>query len=327
MRQFSQGLVLVLAVTTAMSHQAAAQGTGDSTDASVIAMINQQIEQSWADNEFKPSPPAPEGKWVRRVFLDVLGRIPTHVETTKFLANKDEDKREQLINELLSEEYELEFARNWTTVWTNILIGRSGGNDPERPVNRKGLQKYLRDSFLRHKPYDKMAFELISATGMNKPGEAGFNGAVNFLLDNLQDDQVPATNKVSRIFLGLRVGCTQCHNHPFNEWKQDQFWSFNAFFKQAKPLRTFGEGQDILMAELQDEDFGGQDGNFEQAALFYQQRNGLTKVAYPRFVDGTKIDPVGIVSETNRRMELAKLVQNSPNAAQAMVNRVWGQYM
>ncbi len=329
--------LLGLAVVAVMALPAAAQkdlvaetpkaNTGNSSDDSVINYINERIRIGWRDNEVGPSVEAPEGKWIRRLFLDLIGRTPTLEETQAFLTDKSPNKKAVWVNKLLDQEgrYAMEFANNWATIWTNLLIGRNGGNDRERPVNRTGLEKYLRDSILRNKPYDRIVFELISANGNNTPGESGFNGATNFLLDNLQEGQVPATNKVSQLFLGLRVGCTQCHNHPFNEWKQDQFWSMNAFFKQAKALRTF-QGRDVVSAELQDQDFAGEGGDPEEAEIYYELRNGILKVAYPRFVDGTTISPVGYADEVNRRDELAKLVIKSPYMREAIVNRIWGHF-
>ncbi|QGJ70162.1 Secreted protein containing DUF1549 [Planctomycetales bacterium 10988] len=297
-----------------------------SDDGRIIAFINEQIRQGWADYEYRPSKEADEGKWVRRVYLDLLGRIPSTTEVKDFLSDRSKEKKEALVDKLLfSEKYEEEFARNWTTVWTNLLIGRNGGNDDDRPVNRSGLQQYLRRSLLQNKPYDELAYELVEARGNNTPGEKDYNGAVNFLLDNLQDEQVPATNKVSQIFLGQRVGCTQCHNHPFNSWKQDAFWSFNAFFKQTVALRTF-EGNDVVMASLQDQDFAGESGNPEEAEIYYELRNGLLKVAYPRFVDGTRINNSGYVEDVRRREALAQLIRQSSFLPEAYVNRTWGYF-
>jgi hypothetical protein len=192
-------------------------------------------------------------------------------------------------------------------------------------VSRDGLQQYLRRTFLKNKPYDEFVFELISANGVNKPGEPGYNGAVNFLLDNLAENGVPATAKTSKIFLGLQVQCTQCHNHPFNDWKQDAFWSMNAFFRQTRPVQN-RQGREIESVRLDDSDFAGEDNDPREAAIFYELRNGLSKVAYPTFIDGTSIDKSGIVREVNRRDELARLVRQSPNLGQAMVNRTWGHF-
>lgn len=318
--------LVVVAAGLAPSIGRAAESPAASSDQDVIAYINKYIRTGWEDNEVKPAPPAADGEWLRRLFLDVVGRIPTEEEVFKFTSDKDVKKREKIVDKLLySEDYEQEYARNWTTIWTNLLIGRNGGNDRQRPVSRPGLMQYIRTAILNNKPYDKFVNDLVAANGNNTPGEEGYNGATNFLLDNLQEMQVPATNKTAQLFLGLRVGCTQCHNHPFNEWKQNQFWSFNAFFKQTKPLRTF-QGRDVVSARLEDEDFAGESGNPEEAEIYYELRNGVLQVAYPMFVDGTKISPVGYANEVNRRDELGKLIIKSPYMRQAIVNRIWGHF-
>jgi hypothetical protein len=298
-----------------------------SSDADVIGYINQLIRQGWKDNGVSPSKVATDGEWCRRVYLDVLGRIPTAEEVVKFTADRSPDKKARLIDRLLeSDEYIEDYARNWTTIWTNILIGRTGGTDQNTLISREGLQQFLRRSFLQNKPYDQFAFELISANGTNRPGEEGYNGAVNFILDNLDENATPATAKTARIFLGLQVQCTQCHNHPFNEWKQEQFWSLNAFFRQTRGLRS-GDGGRMAAVRLEDEDFAGEGVDPKEAEIYYELRNGLLKVAYPVFVDGTRIDPSGYVSEVNRRDQLAELVRKSPYLSKAIVNRTWAHFL
>jgi hypothetical protein len=299
------------------------------TDAEVIAFINDQIRKGWKDAGVKPSPEATDNEWCRRVYLDVLGRIPSVKELQKFLANKSKAKKAELIDQLLeSDDYVEEYARNWTTLWTNTLIGRpkSDRDEARDLVDRDGMQQYLRRTFLTNKPYDKMVFDLVSATGANKPGEEGYNGAVNFVLDNLQENATTATAKTARYFLGLQVQCTQCHNHPFNEWKQNQFWSLNAFFRQTKALRTF-QGREIVAVRLENEDFAGESGDPEEADIFYELRNGTMEVAYPTFVDGTEISPKGYADEVNRRLELAKLMVKSEYLGKAIANRMWAHFL
>lgn len=301
------------------------------SDEEVIALINSHIQKGWSDHQITPSPPATEGEWLRRLFLDVLGRIPSLEETLAFQRDKDPEKRAKLVDRLLnSDEYIEEYARNWTTVWTNTLIGRTGGDNEDSMANRQGLQQYLRRAMLTNKPYNQIVLDLLTATGNNTPGQEDYNGAVNFLLNEI-DLEVPAnertarvTAKVARIFLGLQVQCTQCHNHPFNDWKQDQFWSFDAFFRQMVSLRSGGEGGPVV---LTDADFAGESGNPEEADIFFEQRNGLLRVAYPRFVDGTEIPRAGYVDEVNRRQELAKLIIKSEYMKQAAVNRMWGHFL
>ncbi len=128
--------------------------------------IDQHIERVWKENGLKPSAPATDGEWCRRVYLDVLGRIPTVDELKAFLADRSSDKQVRLVHRLLdAEEYTEEYARNWTTIWSNLLIGRTGGTENNSLINRDGMQKYLRDSFARNKSYDRMVWELVTATG------------------------------------------------------------------------------------------------------------------------------------------------------------------
>jgi hypothetical protein len=190
------------------------------------------------------------------------------------------------------------------------------------------MQKYLRDCFARNKPYDQMVYELVTATGTTAPGTASFNGAANFLIDKIaEDNAAQATAATSRLFLGLQVQCTQCHNHPFNDWKQQKYWEMNAFFRQTRALRNSAATGGPLGPELINQDYAGESGNPEEADAFYELRNGLVKVAFPVFVDGQSIEKSGYLNRVNRREALGKFVRQSPYLAQAMVNRTWAHFM
>ena len=295
-----------------------------------VAMIDQMIEQGWDSFEIKPAAVAEDEQWCRRVFLDIIGRIPTGEELGEFMEGSRHDRRRELVERLLHDDrYTEEYAGHWSTVWTNILIGRSGGNERGSMISRDGMQKYLRDSFARNKPYDTLVRELVTASGSTKPGTENFNGAVNFLVDKVNEEKaVLATSSTSRIFLGQQVQCTQCHNHPFNQWKQQMFWEFNSFFRQTRSLRRFVDGtRDIDHAELIDQDFAGEANQAEDALIFYELRNGLTKVAYPVFTDGTEIPKSGFVSDVNRREELATLMLDSEYLDKMVVNRMWSMFL
>ncbi|TWU19065.1 hypothetical protein Poly21_12360 [Allorhodopirellula heiligendammensis] len=295
-----------------------------------VTMINDAVEQVWRDYEIRPSGEVDDAQWCRRVFLDVIGRIPTYDELVEFMSDRTHDKRGALVQRLLHDDrYVEEYANHWSAVWTNLLIGRSGGTDRRDLTNRTGMQKYLRDSFAQNKTYDRLAYELVSATGSSTPGNPNFNGAVNFLIGKVNSEKATlATSSVSRIFLGQQVQCTQCHNHPFNQWKQQKFWEFNAFFRQTRALRRFVDGtNDIESAELVNEDFAGEAGTPEDALVFYEMRNGLQKVAYPVFTDGTEIGKSGYLEDTNRRDELATLMLQSEYLDKMIVNRMWSMFL
>ena len=194
----------------------------------IVGFIDEQIRKTWDENEVKPSPVADDAEWVRRVHLDVVGHVPPGQVVDDFLRDKNPAKRSELIETLLADPG---YARNFTTYWTNTLIGRV---TPEK-TNRAALEKFLRESFAANRPWNEIAYDLISAEGRFDE-----NGAVNYLLAQLQlnpnseEYVVEATAKTARVFLGLQVQCTQCHNHPFNDWKQNQFWEFNSFFRQMR---------------------------------------------------------------------------------------------
>ncbi len=306
------------------------------SDAEVIAAVDRRIREGWLAAGVSPSPAASDEEWCRRTFLDILGRIPTADEVSHFVREKSPDKKINLVDRLLDgDRYVVEYARNWTSIWANQLIGRSGGMDPRRPVHREGLQRWLRTALLDNKSYDKFMAELVSADGSNTPGDKDFNGAVNFLLDNVQNHQISATNKVSELFLGTKISCTQCHDHPYNDRKQHAFWELNAFFRQTKARRVADgarpasqvDPSDLgTFARLVDEDFPGEGRpNLNEAAIFFERRNGFMKAAYPVF-EGEKINPSGYVTLVNRRNELASRLSHSTSFRETAVNRTWAHF-
>lgn len=294
-----------------------------SSDAEVVAFINEQLRASWQSHGIQPSAEATDEEWCRRTFLRLVGRIPKVKELNAFESNKAADKREQLVDQLLSDErYAAEFARHWSDVWANVLLGRGLGSDPQQPASRAGLQEYLQASLRQNKPYDRMALELISATGAGQPGADNFNGAANFLLAHASDDAAVATARTSRVFLGVQLQCVQCHDHPTAPLKQDSFWAMNAFFRQMKVAGQPGQWQ------LADQDYLGLDGQDEEGRVYYERPNGLVKVAEPTFIDGKTLNiNSGRVSEVNRREQLAKLVVNSEYFERATMNRLWFQFL
>lgn len=300
-----------------------------------VLFINEQVAAGWADAELKPSGDATDGEWCRRVFLDTIGRIPSVEELKQFLDDSSPTKKADLVARLLGDDYVDEYARHWTDVWTTILIGRDTENEF---VSRSGMRQWLRRAFQKNMPYDRFMEELVVAVGSNtnKEGVENFNGATNFLSGKLEEGGVQAAAKTAQIFLGLHVQCTQCHNHPFNKGKQNQFWEFNAFFRQARALRRFEQTMDIQSIELVDEDFPGQGGDPQAAEIFYELRNGLKQVAFPVFVDGTAISKSGYLPAAmedgtpygaNRRRELAQLIKASPLMPRVLVNRTWAHFL
>jgi hypothetical protein len=340
----------------------AASGAEALSDDAIVELINTRLREGWKAADVRPSAAATDGEWCRRVYLDLVGRIPTVGELDAYTKAKSRTKRADLVDRLLGDEYREEYARNWKTVWTNLLIGRTGGTERRSLTSRAGMAEYLSGSFLANKPYDAMVRELVTATGDAQPGSAEFNGAVNFLIDKLGDGGVQATAKTAQVFLGMSVQCTQCHNHPFNDYRQNQFWELNAFFRQAKvESERMSDDSMLRQGRLEDVDFAGEgkalgdrrteiylemrDGKLvdrdrdsqEAAPIFYELRNGQVAAAYPAFIDGTRLAELfagkgdefgnsGRVERVDRRQELAKFIEQSPQLELAAVNRLWGRF-
>ncbi|MDA1231848.1 MAG: DUF1549 domain-containing protein, partial [Planctomycetota bacterium] len=281
---------------------------------SLVEYIDQQLRQAWTDNEIAPSELANDEEWVRRIYLDLCGRIPTLEEVKSFNEDKSPRKRFALIETLLADE---DYVRNFTTIWTNLSIGRS----TPRRVSRKGMEKFFREAFAKERPWNEIVVDLVTASGHYEE-----NGAVNYTLAQMQnqDEGVQLTAMTTRLFLGLQVQCTQCHNHPFNKWQQDQFWEFNSFFRQVakQDHRKLDPNTGRMVddySEVFTRDFSG--------PVFFEKRSGVMQVAFPRY-EGIEIDPG---NDTDRRIEFGKLLTTSvegqaPHIAQAMVNRMWSHF-
>ncbi len=276
-----------------------------------VAAIDKGIAEGWAAAGIKPARPATDEEFLRRAYLDLVGRIPTVQEARAFLGMREHDKRGKLIEYLLNHP---DYAKNFATQWTVLLIGR--GNQGQM-VDREALSGWLRKQFGSDRPWNEIVHELVGATGSNKE-----NGAVNFVLAHLEFDAVPLTSKTTRLFLGQQIQCTQCHDHPSNDWKQADFWGINAFFKGVRPERvtrpndTGGEVYDHT--ELRD--------NPTDAYVSFDKRNGMVGIAFPRFLDGRKISQG---TDVIRRAELAKLIADPKNEAlsKAFVNRMWAHFL
>lgn len=283
-------------------------GEAETSLTASLAYVDEQIEARWDEDQIDPSPIADDAEWIRRVYLDVVGHIPPIDTIETFLSDTRADKRSRLIDRLLDDPG---YVRNWTTVWTNLLIGRANSRDVSRPA----LQRYLRESFAANRPWSEMVFDFVAAEG--RPEE---RGEANFLLAHLNNEAVPATAITARLFMGIQVQCTQCHDHPFNDWTQNQFWELNSCFQQTKiqrPADIAGMVNARPRATLSSESVGG--------PIYFETRRGVMRVAYPKF-DGHEIDSS---AQVNRRLELAKLMITGEKSfvAEAIVNRMWAHFL
>lgn len=329
-------LAALAACTPRMNAREAAEGA-PALDANVIAFINEAIQKPWQENKITPSKPAGDYEFLRRVYLDIIGRIPTVEEIQAFRKRPEKSRRAQEIDRLLKHD---DYARNWANLWTVWLLTRTS----PQGVSRATTHSWLEKAFAANRPYNLLVDEVLTATG--KTDE---NGAVNFVLQNVGErtargqvadpndpdkmmgreardglfEMVPATSRTTRLFLGIQTQCTQCHDHPFVEGrKHQQYWGVNAFFRQVvRSPESVGRREQAVMMSL-DDDLARN----PSAEVYFERRNGAIVLAKATYLDGTKlaVDPSQPVS---RRKELAKLVTKDKYFSQALVNRMWAHFL
>ena len=183
---------------------------GETAETKVDAIL----QSAWDEANIQPSPICSDEQFLRRITLDLVGRIPTTQERTEFLANSD---RAALIEKLLNS---TEFPIIWGELWTTQLFGYEDSS-----ADRDTLAQWLHEQFRTNRPFDQIVEDLLTSTG-----ESAFDGPVNFLLRYPEEPVV----KVSRAFLGVRLDCARCHDHPFDRWTQTDFNRMNRFFEATE---------------------------------------------------------------------------------------------
>lgn len=304
MRSAMLRCLLLVAIGGLLSLTSFSVASAASSDEEIIARINEFLRQAWKDNDVTPSERAEDGEYARRASLDILGHTTSFARLMQFVSDTSPDKRSRFVDELLDDPA---YGEHFSTIWGNMLIGRANN----RRTNRGELERWLKQQFDKNAPYDRFVYELISAEG-----ESDRNGAVGFLAAHLNENAVPATAITARLFLGMQVQCTQCHNHPFNDWKQSQFWGMNAFFRGTR-RQGMGNNQrnEFILTD-----------NDAESIVFFEKRTGLMEAISRQFVDGS---PVDSTSSDTPRKQLAKMITdpNKPFMAQAIVNRMWSHYV
>ncbi len=294
-----------------------------------VAFINEEITKAWKANKVQPAPRCSDWEFIRRASLDIIGRIPTHAELSKFMNDPEKQRRSMLIDRLVDSP---ECAQNLATIWTILLMTRTGS----REVYREQMQDWLASKFAGKQgtsDWSAIATEILTASGQTNK-----NPAVNFILTHLGEeikgspgetgkyDMVPVTSRTTRLFLGIRTQCVQCHDHPFNgEWGQHHFWGINAFFRQVET-----NGRPLMMAKkvkgvvgVQQYELHDNPSYNTKGIVPYERRNAVLLFTDPTFLDGRKIRKD---SSHTRREELATFITKSPYFAKAFVNRMWGHY-
>jgi len=194
----------------------------------VAAAVDNDLETGLAEMGIKTAPVCDPATFLRRAYLDICGQIPSPEEVIEFYkAGSSADARFKKINELLEKP---EYADNMTIFWGSLLVGRRTRDDAE--IKTAVFRSWLREQFEKNVSYDKIVTEMLTSTGENDK-----NGAANYLSFHL-DDTLPLTmGHITQTFLGKRIACAQCHDHPFDKWTQQDFWGFSAFLANTRSER------------------------------------------------------------------------------------------
>jgi hypothetical protein len=207
-----------LRAATSVSSESAAAGDHQR----MAGRIDEILAAEWQAAGVAPAPTASDGEFMRRAYLDLTGVIPRVSEVREFLADTRPDKRELLVAQLLASP---RYATHMATTWRNRILPL--GVDPERSREAVGLQKWLRTRFSKNLRYDNLVGELLLAIGGDELGPALY-----FQANDLSPEKLAASS--AELFLGLKLECAQCHDHPFADWSQRDFWGLAAFFARVK---------------------------------------------------------------------------------------------
>jgi hypothetical protein len=273
-------------------------------------LIDRAMEARWASAGVTPALPADDAEFLRRVSLDLAGRIPPASEAREFLDSRDPGKRRKLVDRLLAGH---PFANHLTRVWSDLLVPEARGN-VRLTAFTADFEAWLRTRFHGGAGFDAVVRELLTAPTQ---------GPVPAPVINPPDGRTPAPTpfafvaakegkpenlaaSAARLFLGLRLECAQCHDHPFARWKREEFWGLAAFFAGMEPTGR----ANVQFAE--------------NPSVHRVQIAGTKRYVDASFLDGREVDwPKGV----GARQVFANWVtaQENPYFARAAANRVWAQ--
>ncbi len=270
--------------------------------------LDRYINAALKREGIQPSKVSEDTEFLRRIHLDVTGKIPTPEAVLDFLKDGSSNKRQRKIRELLGSDAYLDY---WTGLWVNWLIGRRADRDDRRI----GLTYWVRDALTENIPYNQFVQELITADG-----ELRDNGAGNYIM-RYGRSPVFLTSHTTRLFLGLPMQCAECHDHKTEAWRQEDFYGIAAFFAGIDSQRK-GNIQTIDLV-----------GNEKRMANFLITNNSkdaiwverLEKQVHPHFLDGIAYKG----SPLKKREALAQWMtdKSNPYFSQAIVNRIWKHFM
>lgn len=279
--------------------------------------IDRLVNAALKKSNVTPTPLTSDEQFIRRVSLDLTGRLPDPKDIAEFTANKSPNKRADLVNKLLDSG---DYARHWSAYWREVISSRVQAGGFAGGLSR-GFENWLNQQIKENKNWADVTKTILTAGGQAKFAEPDKNGEVYFLLSRRgADAQTEIAAETSRIFLGIQIQCAQCHDHPSDIWKRKNFHEFAAYFARMRDRFIFEEKK-IVGTQLVSTGFG----EHKMPNLDDPKKSTTT---YPRFLDG-KAPKAGTTTDKDRRTALADAIVSKENPwfAGAFVNRIWGELM
>lgn len=284
-----------------------------------VAAIDYFLAEGWQARNVTPAPLCDDGTFIRRVMLDLVGRIPTSEETKAFLADTSPEKRTALVDKLLASD---ESARNFREIWDVLLMGRHGSRREDRRRDA-GWYTFLENAYKKKYPWDEVVRTIITA----RPEKPEDKGAIWFLYERKNEYQQIA-EAVAPVIYGTRVDCAQCHDHPLaSEIKQGHYWGLVAAFNRSKnteggkpAVKESATGGYMNFTNLRKE---------SQAATMMMLTGRVIEEPKPKSDEDTPdryVDPKADVKVPNfsRRGELAEAAtRDNPLLSRSFVNHYW----
>ena len=270
--------------------------------------LDRYINAALKREGIQPSKMSEDAEFLRRIHLDLTGRIPTPEEVMDFLKDGSSIKRQKKIKQLLMSDAYLDY---WTGLWVNWLIGRREDGDDRRI----GLTFWVRDALTKNMPYNQFVQELIAADG-----ELRDNGAGNYIM-RYDSSPVFLTSHTSRLFLGLPMQCAECHDHKTETWSQENFYGIAAFFTGIESQRK---------GDIQTMDMAGNERRMDNFLITNRPENviwveRLEKQIRPHFLDGTEYK--GPLHKKREVLAQWMTDKSNPYFSQTIVNRIWKHFM
>ena len=306
------------------SNDRATKRTSGTSPDQTAHKIDQLITEELFKPETKLAPKIDDDAFLRRVWLDIVGDIPTPEHVTAFVLDPAKDKRERVVSELLDNP---QYGQNWARYWRDVILSRR--LEDRAQLVSGALVADLTEKLNKNQSWDKIAAEFITATG-----DIRENGATAILA--AQDARTDETTaEMSRIFLGIQIQCCQCHNHPYDHWKREQFHELAAFFPRMalRPILSPTRRSFELISDDRPEFPGRGNPNAQNRRghpeHFMPDLNDPAapgKKMQPKFFLTSATLPFG-TSDAERRATVADWMTSNPWFATALVNRMWSEFV